>query len=120
MLTMVIVLIASALAAAGALTAEWWRLRRSWFPGIAVSYTSAALIAISIVMTQVVWNWLDQLPITAATADPLLGDLLIVLVVGPALHGVTWLLLLQAWGYLLQTWQFLRRRAPSGSRPPRG
>jgi hypothetical protein len=107
------ILLACLLASAGALAGEWWRLRRRWSPQIAPSYGTAALCAVFIVLAQVAFNAIVSDDGQVTSALPLGRSVLIALVVGPALHAVTWNLLVLAW-------DTVRTAAVSGRRSPRG
>lgn len=111
-MSVVVVVAACLLASGGAMVAEWWRLRQRYQASIARSYGSAASVATVIVLTQAVVNHLLEVVPASDTAETAVFDLLVVILIGPALHGVVWLLLLVAW-------DTLRRLALSGSRSPR-
>jgi hypothetical protein len=108
-MTLVVIIVACVLAAAGAALAEWLRVRRGWLPAIAPSYGTAGMVAGAIVLAQAGVNALtDGGSGHTSTWSPV-QELIIVVVIGPALHGVTWLLILQAW-------QALRTAAMGGGR----
>jgi len=111
-----VILMAFLLAAAGAMAAEWIRLRRSLHAGIAPSYGTAATIAVTIVLGQVIWNSLGVGDPGVNPAGSLAYDILIVVVIGPVLHGVTWLLILLGWESVRAA---LAEAAKPGRRPPR-
>jgi len=98
---LLIIILALPLAVAGALVAEWTRLRLRWLPMVAPAYATAAGCAASIVVANGVLHALvgpvDGRSTSFTHVSDLLPDLLVVLVVGPALHGITWILVLHAW-----------------------
>lgn len=106
-------LLACLLAAAGAVVGEWWRLRHRWSPQIARSYGTAALCAVSIVLAQALIYAVHSDGGSTASVPSLAQSVLIALVVGPALHAVTWNLLVLAW-------DAVRTAAMTGRRSPRG
>lgn len=97
----ILLLIGISLAATGALIAESIRVFIRWLPQIAPAYGTAAGIAAGIVTTQAVLGAIlsTTASVSTGTVDvhTFSRDLLIVLIVGPALHGITWILVLHAW-----------------------
>lgn len=84
------------LAAIGAMAGEWFRRRRGWNPRIGAHYRTAALCSIGIVVTQAIVNSLiGHSGIIETTSLP--SDLWVALIIGPALHAITWQLLVHAW-----------------------
>lgn len=106
-------LLACLLASAGAAAGEWWRLRRRWSPHLARSYGTAALCAMTIVLAQALINEVYSESEAATSVLSLAQSTLIALVVGPALHAITWNLLVLAW-------DAIRTAAVTGRRSPRG
>lgn len=101
------------LASSGACAAEWFRLWRGWNPRVGRHYGTASSIAVLIVLSQFAANALVPDLLGTLVSWSLFESAVVAFVVGPLLHGLTWLLIVTAWD-ALHTASLSGRRSPRG------